>query len=136
MPENKYLNGLRLLEATRLSITNHNANLHSISVNGSQLSYTDLDLGSLQITANKVYAFDETDNNYYEVIHANSDIEIKFQEDEGEPAKIQKGQIVPAGDNLYKQQSPAPFCYIDTTGRLASSNLWHNLFVVVQICFR
>jgi hypothetical protein len=125
----KHTHGLRLVRATRINVTNHNASEPSISVNGAQLSYRDLDLGSLQITNNKVYALDETDSQYYEVIHANSDIQIKFQEDEGEPAKIQRGQIVPAGDNLYKQQSPAPFCYIDTTGRLASSNLWRNLFV-------
>jgi hypothetical protein len=55
-------------------------------------------------------------------------IDVKFEE-EIQAGKVQSGQIIPAGDQLFKQQSPAPFAYIDTTGRLGSANLWNQLYV-------
>ena len=125
---NKHTHGLQLVRATRINVTNHNASQPSISVNGAQLSYRDLDLGSLQITANKTYTLDEADGQYYQVLNTNSEIDIKFEE-EVQPGKVASGQIIPAGNQLFKQQSPAPFAYIDTTGRLGSSNMWQSLFV-------
>ena len=129
----KHTHGLQLLSATRVSITNHNSDEHSISVNGRQLSHEDMDLGALKLTSNKAYTLDESDGNHYEILHTNSDFTIQFEEEDEEGAptggKVQTGQIIPSGDNLFKQQSPAPFAYIDTTGRLGSANLWHNLFV-------
>ena len=118
------VSGLVLFDGTRLRLANHDDTLPPITVNGKMLSYRDLDLGSIRITGNKAFALDDTDGEYYEIIHANSDIEIRFDADAGQPAKVQTGQIIPAGDSLFKQQSPAPFAYIDTTGRLASANLW------------
>jgi hypothetical protein len=116
-----------------VSVTNHNPNEHSISVNGRQLSYADINLGALKLTDNKTYTLDESDGKHYEILHTNSDFTIQFEEEDEEGApiggKVQTGQIIPSGDNLFKQQSPAPFAYIDTTGRLGSANLWHNLFV-------
>ena len=123
----KHTSGLILFNGTRLQLSNSNDKLPAIAVNGKQLSYKDLDLGSVRITENKAYAYDSLDGNYYEIIHANSDIEIKFDSETG--SKVQTGQIVPAGDSLFKQQSPAPFCYIDTSGRLASANLWKDLWI-------
>ena len=110
---NKHTHGLQLVRATRINVTNHNASQPSISVNGAQLSYRDLDLGSLQITANKTYTLDEADGQYYQVLNTNSEIDIKFEE-EVQPGKVASGQIIPAGNQLFKQQSPAPFAYHGT----------------------
>jgi hypothetical protein len=126
--KSKHLHGLTLFDGTRLSLTNHNPNQHSITVNGDQLSYNDIALGSLRITANKTYTLDEADGQYYQVLNTNSEIDIKFEE-EVQPGKVASGQIIPAGNQLFKQQSPAPFAYIDTTGRLGSTNMWNSLFV-------
>ena len=130
---NKHTSGLVLLDATRLSLSNYNPDLHAITVNGLQLSYRDIELASIKITDNKAYVLDDSDGKYYEIIHTNSDIEIKFEEETS--AKVQTGQIIPAGDALFKQQSPAPFCYIDKTGRLASSNLWTSVWEANQMGF-
>ena len=124
----RHISGLALIDGTRLRLVNHDDTLPAITVNGKTLSYRDLHLGSIRITANKAFALDESDGQYYEIIHSNSDIEIKFDADAGQPAKVQTGQIIPAGDSLFKQQSPAPFAYIDTTGRLASANLWTSVW--------
>ena len=133
MSDPKHTHGLQLISATRVSVHNSNANEHSISVNGRQLSYADIDLGALKLTDNKAYTLDESDGNYYEILNSNSEftIELEEKDEEGEPtgSKVQQGQIIPSGENLFKQASPAPFVYIDTTGRLGSANLWHNLFV-------
>ena len=133
MSDIKHTHGLQLISATRVRVSNSNPNEHSISVNGRQLSYADINLGALKLTDNKTYTLDESDGNHYEILHTNSDFTIQFEEEDadGTPigGKVQTGQIIPSGDNLFKQQSPAPFAYIDTTGRLGSANLWHNLFV-------
>ena len=123
----KNLSGLVLVDATRLSLTNANPNLNAITVNGKKLSYADIDLGPFQITSTQVQAKDPTDNKYYEVLHKNSQLVV--QEDQAQVGKLKEGQIIPAGNNLLKQQSPAPIAYIDTTGRLGSANLWSALFV-------
>ena len=122
MHDRKNISGLRLLNATRLRITNHDTSEASISVNGRKLSHTDIDLGTLQIDNSKVYTLDATDGNYYEVLNTNSKIDVKLEE-EVQAGKVASGQIIPAGNQLFKQQSPDPFAYIDTTGRLGSSNL-------------
>ena len=72
----KHTHGLQLLSATRVSITNHNSDEHSISVNGRQLSHEDMDLGALKLTSNKAYTLDESDGNHYEILHTNSDFTI------------------------------------------------------------
>ena len=82
------LSGLVLFDGTRLRLANYNDALPAIMVNGKMLSYRDLDLGSIRITDNKASALDDTDGEYYEIIHANSDIEIKFDADAGQPAKV------------------------------------------------
>jgi hypothetical protein len=71
---------------------------------------------------------DADDGNFYKILNENSKIEVKFEE-QIQSGKVVAGQIIPAGDQLFKQQSPAPFAYIDTTGRLGSANLWNQLFV-------
>ena len=120
----KTLDGLVLLDATRLSLVNHNPSENSITVNGKKLSYADVDLGPLQLTATHIKAKDPTDNKYYEVLHQNSQIVVQQESgDNAQVGKIQEGQIIPAGNNLFLQQSPAPFCFIDTSGRLGSANL-------------
>jgi hypothetical protein len=124
----KALDGLILLDATRLSISNYSPTEHSITINGKKLSYREVDLGPLQITATQIKAKDTTDNKYYEVLHQNSQIVVQ-QEQGAQAGKIKEGQIIPAGNNLFLQQSPAPFCFIDTSGRLGSANMWNNLFV-------
>ena len=74
MSDIKHTHGLQLLSTTRVSITNHNPNEHSISVNGRQLSYLDINLGALKLTDNKTYMLDESDGkHYYEILHTNSD---------------------------------------------------------------
>jgi hypothetical protein len=127
MTETKYIHGLQLVNATRLSILNHNPHHPSISVNGSQLSYRDIELGPLKLSDSKAYTLDESDGNYYQILNTNSEIVVK-EEAEVEIGKLAPGQIIPAGSSLFKQQSPAPFAYIDKTGRLGSSNLWNILF--------
>jgi len=133
MSDIKHIHGLKLLNATRLTLLNHNKEKPAISVNGAQLSYRDIDLGTLQLTPSAVTVQDEADGQYYPVLHTNSQIEVKLEEEnEAEPetaGKLQPGQIVTTGNSLFKQQSPAPFAYIDTSGRLASANLWKQLFV-------
>ena len=128
MTDNKHISGLRLVNATRLELTNHDADVSTITVNGRKLSHADVDLGTLLISGESVKTKDAVDGQYYEVLNTNSQIEVKLEE-EVQAGKVQSGQIIPAGDQLFKQQSPAPFAYIDTTGRLGSANLWNQLFV-------
>jgi hypothetical protein len=128
MTDNKHISGLRLVNATRLQLTNHDADVNTITVNGRKLSHADVDLGTLLISGQSVKTKDAVDGQYYEVLNTNSKIEVKLEE-EVQAGKVQSGQIIPAGDQLFKQQSPAPFAYIDTTGRLGSANLWNQLFV-------
>ena len=128
MTDSKHISGLRLLNATRLALTNHDASVPTIAVNGRKLSHADIDLGTLLIANGTVKTKDAVDGNYYEVLNSNSKIDVRFEE-EVQAGKVQSGQIIPAGDQLFKQQSPAPFAYIDTTGRLGSANLWNQLFV-------
>jgi len=99
----KSLNGLVLVNATRLSITNANPNLNAITVNGKKLSHADIDLGPLQITSTQVKTRDPADNLYYEVINTNSQLVV--QEDQAQVRKLKEGQIIPAGNNLLKQQA-------------------------------
>ena len=133
MSTHKRHSGLALLDATRLALSNHSPTEPSISVNGRALSYRDVDLGALKLTDGKAYTLDESDGNHYELLHTNSNFTIVLEEedDEGTPtgSKVTEGQIIPSGQNLFKQASPAPFAYIDTTGRLGSANMWHSLFV-------
>ena len=124
----KPFSGLKLIDATRLSITNCNPSEPAIKVNGEQLSYKDINFGPLQITDNRALTLDSSDGLFYPVLHTNSEIIVKA-EAESIPGKLAPGQIIPAGSSLFKQQSPAPFTYIDTTGRLGSANLWNSLFV-------
>ena len=128
MTDAKHISGLHLLHATRLSITNHDTSQANISVNGRTLSHADIDLGTLLIGDDRVKTKDTVDGNYYEVLNTNSKIDVKLEE-EVQAGKVASGQIIPAGDQLFKQQPPAPFAYIDTTGRLGSANLWNQLFV-------
>ena len=130
MPEPKSLSGLILLNGNRLTVNNQNPNLPAISVNGEQLSYKDINLASIRIQDDKAFVLDSTTNTYREILHTNSQIEVAFEEDEegGETAQIQEGQIITAGNSLLKQQSPAPFCFINTAGRLSSANLWTNVW--------
>ena len=134
MSDTKHTHGLQLVSATRVSVSNTNPNEHSITVNNRQLSFRDIDLGGLKLTDdNKVLALDKADNVYYEVLHTNSDFQAQLEEedDAGEPvgSKLLEGQIIPSGNSLFKQASPAPFAYIDTSGRLGSANMWSSLFV-------
>ena len=128
MTDTKHISGLRLLNATRIALTNHDANVPTIAINGRKLSHADIDLGTLLIGDGTVKTKDALDGNYYEVLNTNSKIEVKLEE-QIQAGKVVAGQIIPAGDQLFKQQSPAPFAYIDTTGRLGSANLWNQLFV-------
>ena len=128
MTDTKHISGLRLLNATRLALTNHDTSIPTIAVNGRKLSHADIDLGTLLIADGTVKTKDAVDGQYYEVLNSNSKIDVRFEE-EVQAGKVQAGQIIPAGDQLFKQQSPAPFAYIDTTGRLGSANLWNQLFV-------
>lgn len=124
----KNLSGLQLLRADRLRLTNGNAAEHAITVNGAQLGVAHLDTGNLVFDGTKVYYLD-TNGNRYHLLHENSTINVKFEGDAGANAnKIQEGQIIPAGNNAKKQASPAPFVFIDTTGRLGSDNLWSSVF--------
>ena len=142
MPDDpRHISGLKLLDATRLSITNANPHLPAISVNGAKLSYQDVELGALQLTDTTAKVFDPTDGQFHDVFHRNSTFTVQAvtlddgdatdDDDQQQPASAQlvSGQIIPAGDSLFKQASPAPIAYIDTSGRLGSANLWRQLFV-------
>ena len=129
MTDCKHISGLKLVNATRIALTNHDGNQPTISVNGNKLSYREINLGNLLIGDDgSVKTKDADDGNFYKILNENSKIEVKFEE-QIQSGKVVAGQIIPAGDQLFKQQSPAPFAYIDTTGRLGSANLWNQLFV-------
>ena len=128
----KFLDGLQLLNGNRLALTNHNASEPAIKVNGQKLSYADINLGALSFTSTQVF-YNENGSSQ-ELLHTNSKLNVKFEEakdeEEEEPAvgKLQEGQLIQSGSNLFKQNSPAPFCYMDATGRLNSANLWSGVF--------
>ena len=127
---NKSVNGLQLIDGTRLSLANYNPQIPSITINGKKLSHRDINLGNLKIDdAGKLFTLDNSDNTYYELLNTNSQIQVKFDEESQQVGKVQEGQIVVAGNNLIKQNSPAPFVYVDESGRLGSSNLWGNIWI-------
>ena len=126
----KNLNGLQILKADRLYLNNGSATEPAISVNGNKLGVSHLDTGNLVFGADGKVFFKDANGNNYHILHENSTINVKFQGNDGVAQnKIQEGQIIPAGDNAKKQASPAPFVYIDTTGRLGSDNIWNALFL-------
>ena len=61
MTDSKHISGLRLLNATRLALTNHDANVPTIAVNGRKLSHADIDLGTLLISGESVKTKDAVD---------------------------------------------------------------------------
>ena len=124
----KTFSGLKFVDATRISITNCNPNENSIEVNGRKLSYREIDTGALRITENEAYTLDASDGQFYRIMNENSEIIVKG-EDDVQPGKLSAGQIIPAGSSLFKQQSPAPICFIDRSGRLGSANLWTSIFL-------
>ena len=118
----KSLNGLRVLDATSLTLTSSSG--YPITVAGEQLGYNHIDTGLLVFTATGVF-FRQGGVDYH-LLHENSNINVKLED--VDQNKIVPGQIIPAGDNAKKQASPAPFAFIDKTGRLGSDNLWNAIF--------
>ena len=70
MTDTKHISGLRLLNATRLALTNHDTSVPTIAVNGRKLSHNDIDLGTLLIANGTVKTKDAVDGNYYEVLNS------------------------------------------------------------------
>ena len=73
---------------------------------------------NLLVNPTQVLIRDTTDNNYYNVLHANSELQV-LQNNQN-IGQVKKGSPAVVGGNLNIQQSPAPFCYIDKTGALNS----------------
>ena len=94
MTDTKHISGLRLLNATRLALTNHDTSVPAIAVNGRKLSHADIDLGTLLIADGTVKTKDAVDGQYYEVLNSNSQIDVRFEE-EIQAGKVQSGQIIP-----------------------------------------
>jgi negative regulator of replication initiation len=88
MNDSKHISGLRLLNATRLALTNHDTSIPTIAVNGRKLSHADIDLGTLLISGETVKTKDALDGNYYQVLNSNSKIDVKF-DDKIEAGKVQ-----------------------------------------------
>jgi hypothetical protein len=118
----KSLNGLRELSGTSLSITSNSG--FPITIANEQLGYKHINTGLLVFTPTGVF-FRQGGVNYH-LLHENSNINVKVED--ANQNKIVPGQIIPAGNNAKKQASPAPFAYIDTTGRIGSDNLWASIF--------
>ena len=83
MTDTKHISVLRLLNATRLALTNHDTSVPTIAVNGRKLSHADIDLGTLLIADGTVKTKDAVDGQYYEVLNSNSKIDVRFEEEEG-----------------------------------------------------
>ena len=93
---------------------------------GKQFPITLLNTYNLLINPTQVLVKDTTDNQYYEVLHRNSELQV-IQNNQN-IGKVKKGTPAVLGSNLNLKQSPAPFCYIDEGGALnsvvASSSVW------------
>ena len=118
----KTLNGLRVLDGTSLTLTSSSG--FPITIANEQLGYQHINTGLLVFTPTGVF-FRQGGVDYH-ILHENSNINVKVED--ADQNKIVPGQIIPAGDNAKKQASPAPFVFIDTTGRLGSDNLWNPAF--------
>jgi hypothetical protein len=118
----KTLNGLQILDGSRLKLTSRTG--YPITVSGEQLGYQHIDTGLLVFTDSGVY-FRQGGVDYH-LLHENSNISVQFQDEDEK--KITEGQIMSAGQFAKKQASPAPFAFIDKTGRLGSENLWEAIF--------
>lgn len=68
----------------------------------------------------------DTDGQYYDVLHANSELQVV--NDTTNIGKVKQGAPAVVGSNMNMKQSPAPFCYIDSDGTLnsvvASDSIW------------
>lgn len=68
----------------------------------------------------------DTDGKFYDVLHANSELSVSL--DEASTGKVLKGKPAVVGDNMNKKASPAPLCYVDSTGAInsvvASDVIW------------
>lgn len=116
------INGAQSLKAHSLNLSKIEITEPALKLNGQRFPITELDTKNLQVTSTDVKVKDTSNNTYYKVLHENSQIDVKF--DQGpDPNKIALGQIIPAGNNAKKKASPAPFVYIDETGRLGSDLL-------------
>ena len=122
------INGVRSLKAHSLSLSKTELSEASLKLNGYRFPITELDTKNLQVTEADVKVKDVSNNTYYKVLHENSQIDVKFDQVGPDPNKIALGQIIPAGNNAKKKASPAPFVYIDETGRLGSDLLGTSIY--------
>jgi hypothetical protein len=89
-----------------------------LTFDGGKLPLTYLETYNFLVTPTQVLIRDVTNSQYYDVLHANSELTVTL--DNTIVGKVKKGQPAVVGDNMNKQQSPAPLCYIDTNGTLNS----------------
>jgi hypothetical protein len=103
-----------------------NGEKNPISYGGSEkLPISFLETYNLLVNSSQVLIKDD-DGEYYDVLHSNSELEVKL--DSGVVTKVKKGNPAVVGDNLNIKQSPAPLCYVDNTGAInsvvASDSIW------------
>jgi len=97
-----------------------------LTFDGAKLPLTYLETYNFLVNSTQVLIRDTTDNQYYDVLHANSELSVTL--DDSVVGKVKKGQPAVVGGNMNKKQSPAPVCYIDADGTLnsvvVSDDLW------------
>ena len=99
---------------------------HPLQYAGKQFPITLLETYNLLVNPTQVLIKDISDNQYYEVLHRNSELQVV--QNNQNIGKVKKGTPAVVGDNLNLKASPAPFCYIDESGALnsvvASNPIW------------
>jgi len=89
-----------------------------LTFDGGKLPLAYLETYNFLVNSTQVLIRDAADGQYYDVLHANSELSVTL--DDSVVGKVKKGQPAVVGGNMNKKQSPAPVCYIDADGTLNS----------------
>jgi hypothetical protein len=110
-----------------------NGDSEVITLDGNKLPINLLNTFNLQFNKDTIKYLD-TDGNYYDILHQNSQLNVKVEEEIVEEEviskKVKSGNAVVSGNDLNIKQSPNPCCYIDIDGTLNSSTfssiIWND----------
>lgn len=108
-----------------------NGDSEVITLDGNKLPINLLNTFNLQFNKDTIKYLD-TDGKYYDILHQNSQLNVKVEEEIVEEEiiskKVKSGNAVVSGSDLNIKQSPNPCCYIGIDGTLNSVVFSHSLW--------
>ena len=98
-----------------------------ILLHGKKFPINRLNTQALSITDTSASMLDP-DGSYYPILTTNTELTVKIDEADEAEAKLKEGFPVVIGDQFFKKQSPAPFAFTGTDGKLNALVLANSIF--------